>query len=105
MFYQDKEKMSREELDDYKYQGLVSRALQSIEDKEDLQFLGSSKPDFILFLRFKFGLCEKEAETVFGRLQTAGVVNVDEERTVIFNRQRVKQLTGEILRTILKHIK
>ena len=61
--------MSQEELDEYKYQGLASRALQSFEEKEHLQFPGSSKPDFILFLRFKFGLCEKEALTVFDRLQ------------------------------------
>ena len=94
IFYQDKEKMSREELEDYKYQGLVSRALQSIEDKEHLQFPGSSKPDFILFLRFKFGLCEKEAGTVFDRLQADRAVDVNEQHSVLVKEEVVKQLLG-----------
>ena len=76
IFYQDKEKMSREELDDYKYQGLVSRALQSIDEQEYLQFPGSSKLDFILFLRFRFGLTETDAGTVFDRLQFDRAVDV-----------------------------
>ena len=75
--------MSQEELDEYKYQGLTSRALQSFEEKEHLQFPGSSKPDFILFLRFKFGLCEKEAVNVFDRLQADK--DIDENNYVLID--------------------
>ena len=93
-FYQDKDRMSREDVDEYKYQGLVSRALQSIEDKEHLQFLGSSKPDFILFLRFKFGLCLKEAVTVFDRLQSDRAVNVDIHYNVLVDQEVIRHLIG-----------
>ena len=86
--------MSREELDDYKYQGLVSRALQSFGNKEHLQFPGSSKPDFILFLRFKFGLCDKEAVTVFDRLQDYSAVSVDKYHCAVVNQEIVRWLIG-----------
>ena len=89
--------MCREELDNYKYQGLVSRALQSIEDKEHLQFPGSSKPDFILFLRFKFGFCGKEALKVYKCLEAVHAVTVDDQNTVIINWEGVLQFTGRIL--------
>ena len=78
--------MSPEELDEFKYKGLTSRVLQSFKEKEHLEFPGSSKPDFILFLRFKFGLCEKEAVTVFDRLQADKAVNnVEELNHVVVN--------------------
>ena len=68
--------------------------LQS-EDEEHLQFPGSSKPDFILFLRFKFGLCEKEAITVFDRLQADRAVGVT-EGTVEVNQEMVRSKIAEL---------
>ena len=86
--------MSLEEIEDYKYQGLKSRALQSIDGREHLQFLGSSKPDFILFLRFRFGLSEMEAGRVFDRLKADRAVTVDIEDNVLVIHEIVRRMLG-----------
>ena len=84
--------MSLEQIEEYKYQGLYRRALQSIDEREHLQFLGSSKSDFILFLRFKFGLSEMEAGRVFDRLQADRAVTVDVDDNVRVNHEMVRRL-------------
>ena len=86
--------MSLEEIEDYKYQGLKSRALQSIDGREHLQFLGSSKPDFILFLRFKFVLSEMEAGRVFDRLKADRAVTVDIDDNVLVNHEIIRRMLG-----------
>ena len=88
--------MSLEEIKDFKYQGLKSRVLQSIDGREHLQFLGSSKPDFILFLRFKFGLSELEAGRVFDGLKADRAVTVDIEDNVLVIHEIVRRMLGMV---------
>ena len=91
IFYKNRDRLDQE---DFKNQALGYRILQSLRKKEHLQFSGRGETSLLKMVRFKLGVCEKEAMKLLEKLISDRVVHLGADNTVHVHQEVIHKNTG-----------
>ena len=105
MFYKNKDTLGPDEFEGYKNDALELRILQSLKLGEHLQFSGRGETSFIMFLRFKFRVCEETAIKMLNKLIFDRVVHMDADHVVHVNMEVVEQIRQKGISRVGSHYK
>ena len=96
-FYKNRDRLDQAQVEDFKNQALESRILQSLRKEEHLQFSGRGETSLLKMIRFKLGVCEKEAVKLLEKLISDRVVHLGADNTVHVHQEVIHKITGRNL--------
>ena len=96
IFYKSRDKLDHQRVENFKIEALESRILQSLREKEHLQFSGLGETSFLMMVRFKLGVCEKEAVKLLEKLKSDNVVHIDADHAVHVHMDVLERIRGSI---------